>query len=97
MLVVAHGPAQLRDGGGEGAVDYHHVRPDGLKQFFLGYDFTGVEQKLEQNFQGLRFELDRLALDAKFVGQLVKFVVCETPEAARSFLHLSHRSLVVHA
>lgn len=60
VLVVTHGSAQFRDRGSEGAVNHDHVRPDGLEELFLGYDFTGVEEKLEQNFQRLRFEVDRL-------------------------------------
>jgi len=96
VLVVTHGSAQFRDRGSEGAVNHDHGRPDGLEELFLGYDFTGVEEKLEQNFQRLRFEVDRLAFDASFAAQLVKFVVRKTPEASRSFFHLSHRSLVVH-
>ena len=58
--------------------------PDGFQQFVLGDHLAGVEQQLVKHLQGLRFQLDRLAVEPQHAAGFIELALGEAPEAARN-------------
>ena len=56
----------------------------GFQQFLLGHHLAGMNKELQQDVQGLRFQLYRPALDPQLPSHFIKFVVGKTPQAAGS-------------